>query len=204
MSPMNPKRTWILWVGSALLFALVLIPVLLDSPPFLEGLTRVMALAGYLSIFLASLMSLYTRQLVRYFGRPFQKLHHLYSIGGLALLAIHGTAVAINVGSLTAYLPDFSSFYDFFRLAGRPALWLFAITTLTALWRKSFRKQWRQIHWLNYLAFAFGTIHGIMIGTDFQSLLVKVLSVIMTVALIAAFVWKRVERQRRIQAAKSK
>jgi hypothetical protein len=43
-----------------------------------------------------------------------------------------------------------------------------------------------------------------MSGTDFQSLLVKVLSVIMTVALIAAFVWKRVERRRRMQAAKRK
>lgn len=204
MSPMNPKRTYILWLGSAVLFVLVLIPVLLDSPPFLEAVTRVMALAGYISIFLASLMSLYTRQLVRYFGRPYQKLHHLYSIGGLILLAIHGTAVAIDIRSLTAYLPDFSSVRNFFLLAGRPALWLFAITTLTALYRKTFRKQWRQIHWLNYLAFAFGTIHGIMIGTDFQSLLVKIVSVIMTMALIAAFVWKRVERGRRMQAAKRK
>lgn len=204
MTSKKPNRTWMLWLGAGVVFVLVLIAVLLDSPLFLPGLTRVMALTGYLFIFVASLMSLYTRQLVRYFGQPYQKLHHIFSISGLVLLATHGTAVAVATGSLKAYLPDFSSVRNFFLLAGRPALWIFALTTLTALWRRSLRKQWRQIHWLNYLAFTFGTIHGIMIGTDFQSILVKIVSILMTVALIASFVWKRVERARRMRAAKRK
>ncbi len=204
MAQREPKRTWVLLLGTAVVLVPVLIAVTSDGPPFLDGLIRATALIGYVAVFVTSLFSLYTRQLSKFFGRSFQQLHHIFSIGGLTLLAIHGVAVAWQLRSLMALLPDFSSVYAFFSLAGRPALWIFVLTTLTALYRKAFRKQWRQIHWLNYLAFALGTIHGILIGTDFQSLVVKVFSGLMTAALIGAFAWKRVERQRRIRAAQAK
>ena len=204
MARREPKRTWVLWLGIAIVLVPVLIAVTSDGSPFMDGLIRATALLGYVAVFATSLFSLYTRQLSKFFGRSFQQLHHIFAIGGLTLLAIHGFAVAWKLQSLTALLPDFSSVYAFFSLAGRPALWLFVITALTALYRKAFRKQWRQIHWLNYVAFALGTVHGILIGTDFQSLGVKVLSGLMTVALIGAFFWKRMERQRRIRAAQAK
>ena len=204
MARREARRTWVLLVGIVVVLAPVLIAVTSDTPPFLSGLIRVAALVGYISVFATSLFSLYKRRLSKFFGRSFQQLHHVFSIGGLTLLAIHGAAVAWRLRSLAAFLPDFSSVYAFFSLAGRPALWIFVLTTLTALYRKAFRKQWRQIHWLNYIAFAFGTIHGILIGTDFQSLVVKVLSGLMTAALFGAFVWKRVERRRRLRAAQAR
>ncbi len=204
MARREPKRTWILWLSTGLVLALALLTVLPDALSFGEGLIRVTALVGYVTVFATSLFSLYTRQLSRVFGRSFQQLHHLFAIGGLTLLAIHGAAVAVQLRSLGAFLPDFSSVYAFFSLAGRPALWLFVLTTLTALYRSAFRKQWRQIHWLNYGSFALGTVHGILTGTDFQSLAAKVLGGMMAGALGVAFVWKRVERQRRIRRAREK
>ncbi|MGC9400201.1 MAG: ferric reductase-like transmembrane domain-containing protein [Anaerolineae bacterium] len=204
MTRREPKRTWVLWLGTTVVLVPILIAVTSDGPPFLDGLIRAAALVGYVSVFVTSLFSLTTRQLSKFFGRSFQQLHHIFSIGGLTLLAIHGAAVAWQWRSLAVFLPDFSSVYAFFSLGGRAALWIFVITVLTALYRKAFRKQWRQIHWLNYVAFALGTVHGILIGTDFQSPAVKVLSGTMAAVLSGVFVWKRVERRRRIRTAQAK
>ena len=194
---MKPKRTWILIVFSAMLVGIVFIAVGKNMLSIMNGFIRSMALLGYLAVFITSLLSMYMRQMIRIFGRPFQTIHHYFSIGGLTLLFLHGAAVAWDIRSLGAFLPSFKSFYDFFSLAGRPALWLFALTTLTAFLRKAFRKQWRQIHLLNYIAFILGSVHGILIGTDFESLVVKILSVLMSLALVVAFTWKRMDRRRK-------
>jgi hypothetical protein len=56
--------------------------------------TRIAALMGYFCIFGAIVTSAYLRQVVRWFGRPFIKIHHILSIAGLSLVTIHPLAVA--------------------------------------------------------------------------------------------------------------
>jgi len=70
------------------------------------------------------------------------------------------------------------------------------VASLTALFRSALRKQWKTIHWLNYLAFILGTIHAWLIGTSFQYPAIKVIAVLMTVALVAVFVKKRWAQRR--------
>jgi DMSO/TMAO reductase YedYZ heme-binding membrane subunit len=201
----EPKRTWVLIAGIGGSALLVTTWVLINGYfGALNAVIRGAALLGYLLVFLTSLGSLYKRQLTRYFGRSFIGVHHIFSIGGLALLTLHGVGVAWQSRSWTALLPNVESLTLFLQLGGRPALWLFAVTTLTALYRSAFRKQWRQIHWLNYLAFVLGAVHGIWIGTDIQTWPARVVVGAMAATLIGVFVWQRIERRRRIQRAREK
>ncbi|MGC9469099.1 MAG: ferric reductase-like transmembrane domain-containing protein [Anaerolineae bacterium] len=197
----KPKNTWVLVASVVVAIALVLGVVLLDeiAAP-INGIIRVGALLGYLTVFFAALSSNYMRELTRYFGRPFPKVHHVVSVTALVALTIHATSVAWNSGSLLAFVPDFSSVRGFFALGGRPAFWLIAITSLTALLRASIGNSWKKIHWLNYVAFFLGTIHGQLIGTNFQQhLIVRVVSGAMAAVLIGVFVHKRLQDRRRRQ-----
>lgn len=198
MPGLEPKHNSILIVIVVAALVLVAGTVALDpiSAP-LAGVIRVGALLGYLAIFLTSLASAYMRELTRYFGRTFITLHHAVSIVALAALATHATAAVWRSGTLSAFLPSFASWQSFLSLGGRPAIWLFALTALTALFRRKLRQAWRPIHWLNYVAFLLGTVHGQWIGQSFRHLAVRIVSGAMALALIAVFATKRVQRARR-------
>jgi len=197
MAKRKPKNTWIMILSGVITLALIASVLALDTlgTP-ITVLIRGGALLGYLAVFLTSLSSLYMRELTRFFGRSFIKLHHTVAVTALVALTLHGGSVAWNSGSLSAFLPRFDSLQVFLSLGGRPALWLFALTSLTALLRTSIGKNWKIIHWLNYVAFWLGTIHAQMIGTSFARLGIRLLSAAMALALIAVFVQKRVKRAR--------
>jgi DMSO/TMAO reductase YedYZ heme-binding membrane subunit len=156
---------------------------------------RTAALLGYLSVFLSSIASIYVRPLVRYFGRPFVKTHHIVAVTGLALLIVHPLVVAWDYGSLNVFVPLFDSWTVFLRWGGRVAWYLFAIASLVALLRTSLRKQWRAIHMLNYLAFFLATTHAVMLGSDFRSPVMKALPIAMALLVAGAFVQKRLQRR---------
>ena len=198
MPGLEPKHSETLIAIVVVTLVLVVGTVALDhlNTP-LTGVIRVGALLGYIAVFLTSLASNYMRELTRYFGRTFIKLHHGASIVALASLMTHASAAALRSGTLRTFLPRFSSIQAFLSLGGRMAIWLFALTALTALFRRKLRKAWRPIHWLNYVAFLLGTVHGQMIGQSFQHLAVRIVSAAMALALIAVFVNKRVQRARR-------
>lgn len=194
----EPKNTWVL--VAAIVFALLLSlgVVALDviGTP-VSGVLRVAALIGYQGVFLASLSSLYLIELTKYFGRRFVKVHHVVSVTALITLFLHGGLVAWQFRGLGVFLPTFSSLQGFFQFGGAPALWLISVASLAALFRTTLRKQWRQIHWLNYLAFLLGTLHAQLLGANFQHLVVRIFSGAMAAALVAIFVIKRVRRWRR-------
>jgi predicted ferric reductase len=152
---------------------------------------------GYLAVFLASLSSLYLRELTQYFGRSFVKVHHMVSVTALVALTLHAVSAAWQSGTVAVFLPSFASLRSFLALGGRPAFWLIAIAALTALFRTAVGRNWRIIHWLNYLAFFLGTIHGQLIGTSFNALVVRIVSGLMALALLVVFVVKRVRASRR-------
>ena len=72
---------------------------------------------------------------------------------------------------------------------------MIGIASLAALFRtSSLRKQWRYVHWLNYLAFLLATTHAILLGSEFRSTAMKVIPILLALALVAAFVLKRLQR----------
>jgi sulfoxide reductase heme-binding subunit YedZ len=191
------KNTWVLIICGVVALLLTVGIVALDSLSTpLDGIIRAGALMGYLAVFLAALSSNYMRELTRFFGRSFIKVHHLVSVTALIALTVHAIGVAWRAGSVVTFLPGFASWRLFFSLGGRPAFWLLAVTSLTALFRTAIGKNWKVIHWLNYLVFILGTIHAQMIGPNFRHPGVRIVSGMMALVLIGVFVWKRTRKQR--------
>ncbi len=158
---------------------------------------RGLALLGYQFVFLSILSSASLPQLVRFFGRPFIKVHHGLSITGLALITLHPLAVALSSGTPLVFLPRFDSLRVFLTLGGRPAWYLIAAATLAAVLRQPIGKSWKLLHFLNYLAFFLSTAHANLIGTNFQDLPVRVVSIGMALVVGAVFVRRRWPSARR-------
>jgi DMSO/TMAO reductase YedYZ heme-binding membrane subunit len=179
--------------------SLVLVAILIALQPFgrpLDWGIRAAALLGYLAIFLAVISSAYMRELFLWLGRSFIKVHHIVSLTGLALVTLHPLGVAVRSADPRVFLPDFSSPYRFLSLGGRAAWYLIGAAVLAARFRKRIKQTWRVVHYLNYIAFFLATAHAIMIGTDFVSLVMRSVAVVMGLAIVGVFVQKRVQRSR--------
>jgi predicted ferric reductase len=146
---------------------------------------------GYTAIFLSAVSSAYMRQVYRTFGRPFIKVHHILSVTGLVLVTLHPLGAAIDAASPNVFLPRFDSWATFLELGGRPAWYLIAIASLVAVLRKTIGRNWRAIHFLNYVAFLLATVHAIMIGTDFQQPIVRAVPVALALVIVVIFIQKR-------------
>jgi sulfoxide reductase heme-binding subunit YedZ len=53
------------------------------------------------------------------------------------------------------------------------------------------------VHFLNYLAFGLGSVHAILIGTDFQRAIVKAVPIAMAILVMTTLIRKRFQRRRR-------
>jgi DMSO/TMAO reductase YedYZ heme-binding membrane subunit len=189
------------------LVAVVLVTLSIALQPFgspLDWVIRAAALLGYLAVFVTAVTSAYMRELFQLLGRPFIRVHHVYSVAGLGLITLHPLAAALRSSSLLVFLPDFSSFYQFFSLGGRPAWYFIVAASLAALYRAAIGQRWRLIHYLNYVAFLLATVHAVLIGTDFVSPVMKGIAILMALVVTWVLVRKRVQRrkvQRRSQSA---
>lgn len=192
------RKTWPLVLAG--LVALILVGTSIALRPYgtpLHWAIRGCALLGYLAIFLAIIISAYMRQMVRVFGRPFIQIHHILSVTGLVLVTLHPLGVAWDYGSLGVFVPLLDSWVVFLRWGGRPAWYLIGVASLAAVLRQTFRQNWRTVHILNYLAFFLATVHAILLGTDFQSLIMKALPLAMSLVVVAIFIQKRLQARRR-------
>jgi len=99
--------------------------------------------------------------------------------------------------SLGVLLPRFDSWRVFLQLGGRPAWYLIAAAALAAALRRVIGQRWRAIHLLNYAAFLLGTVHAILIGTDFQQPVIKAVAIIMAIVVVATLIQKQLQRGRR-------
>lgn len=156
---------------------------------------RAAAMLGYLAVFLTAVTSAYMRELFQLLGRPFIRVHHIYSVAGLVLITLHPLGVAIRSSDPLVFLPDFSSLYQFFSLGGRPAWYLIGIASLAGVFRTTIGQRWRLIHYVNYVAFLLATVHAILIGTDFLSPVAKAVPVAMALAVVGVLVRKRIQRR---------
>jgi predicted ferric reductase len=205
MPSKKPEITWVLIAGVLLALSVAGAVVALDplSAP-IEGVIRVAAVSGYLTIFVAALSSSHMRELTRFLGRAFVKVHHVASITALVALLVHAATVAWRGGSVSVVVPLLSSARAFFSQSGRPALWLILIAAAVALLRRKIGKQWKTIHRLNYLAFLLGTIHAQMLGLNFQHLAVRIVSAAMAAGVVVVFVLKRQTEARRKQQRRAR
>ncbi|HET89754.1 MAG TPA: ferric reductase [Chloroflexi bacterium] len=192
---MGGKNSGNLWylvlIGVAGLAAVVgLVAARPEGRPLDWGI-RGTALLGYGAVFLAILSAAYMRPLVKFFGQSFVKIHHIFSLTGLVLVTLHPLGVAVNAASVSVFWPKFDSLTVFLELGGRPAWYLIVVASVVAALRRTVGKNWRTIHGLNYVAFWLGTAHAIMIGTDFQSALARIMSSAMALVVVGVLVQKR-------------
>ncbi len=158
---------------------------------------RALALAGYFFIFLAILSSAYLRELVKAFGRPFIKIHHIVSITGLVAIGLHPVAVAIDYRSASVFAPSIGTLRETLAWLGRPAWYLLLIAALTAFLRTRVGNIWRAIHYVNYIAFLAATVHGNLMGGNFSYAVPRIISIVMAAIVIAVFIWRRVQAAKR-------
>jgi DMSO/TMAO reductase YedYZ heme-binding membrane subunit len=192
-SSKRPKNAWVL---AAIFVAVAAITVVLEvtgprEGALLSSAIRGLALMGYQLLFLSMLSSAYMPNLVRFFGTPFIKIHHVLSISGLVFMTAHPLLVAIRNGSAEVFLPQFDSVRVFLALGGRPAWYLIAVAVAAALLRRRIGKGWRIVHLLNYLAFALATAHATLLGANFQTWIPRIVSWAMLIAVLAVFAHKR-------------
>ncbi|MCK5045663.1 MAG: hypothetical protein KAJ76_05805 [Candidatus Heimdallarchaeota archaeon] len=183
---------------------------------------RLFALLGLSSMFVASMITPFQKELYKIFKVPFVKIHHYLTIFGLTVITLHPVLFAIERAIATTaregasvFLPVFTSAFDFWLLAGRPALIIIYIAVIGALIRKGFKKGWRWMHALNYIALIFGVVHGIMNGSDFygfigpisgnvSGFIMTLMFLLMTAMTIATFTLKRIQLYKLKQKRKAK
>ncbi|GAB4403479.1 MAG: hypothetical protein Kow00123_14570 [Anaerolineales bacterium] len=186
------KNAWALWV-IALATVGITVAAELTAPVAnpLGAAIRGLALTGYQLVFWAIVSSAYVPQLVRFFGRPFIKIHHLASVTGLVCITLHPILVAVDSRSAGVFLPRFDSMQVFLQLGGRPAWYLIALAVAAALLRQRLGAGWRAVHMANYVAFALATAHANLLGGNFQSPVLRVGSWVLLAAMVAAFARRR-------------
>ena len=194
------------WIG---LFAFLGVAFSLSSFSSERSLwIRMFAMLGITCLFIASFCSAFTRQIYKHLGKPFLKVHHAFSITGLILITLHPVVLAVATANPAVFLPDFSSWDAFWRLAGRPALILIYVALAAILLKKVLKRSWRILHAMVYIALFFGVVHGLLLGQDHASAIINATYACMLAFMIAAFAWKRhqvaaVQRTRREQGAAS-
>lgn len=117
------------------------------------------------------------------------KAHHNLARIGILLILIHPLTFVLQGRGIQIFSP-ISTTNTFIALAGRPALYLFLLAAGIALYRKKYR-DWKKVHYLSYLAFLLVSIHALVIGSDFESGIMRILAVAMAVIVIAIFIHKR-------------
>jgi DMSO/TMAO reductase YedYZ heme-binding membrane subunit len=157
---------------------------------------RVAAMAGFALIYVAILSSLFLRELVHALGQPFIKVHHVLSIVALVLVTLHPLGWAVYNQSASVLLPVFSSWAGLVRKLG-PIIWLLLTFGLGSALARRKVKPWRIVHWLNYVAFWLAAVHAWMLGSNAQSLGMRIAIVLMAASVVGAFVWKRLKMRKK-------
>ena len=158
---------------------------------------RTAGLMGYLCVFSAILSSAYVKQLVRFFGRSFVKVHHVVAISGLVLIVLHPLVVAWRLLSPRFLIPSTQSWYVFFAYGGSVAWYLIGVAVLIAFLRKRFGKHWKLLHMLNYVAFWLVTVHGWLIGTNVQGPVMRVIFALLALIVLWVLVQRRLADRKR-------
>ena len=186
-----PNKQFYLIYGILLVVVFFIIYLLLQRPGEpLRMIARFAATFGYLTIFLAILSSEYMARMRKISGLPFLKAHHNLARIGILLILIHPLAIAIGGQGFGIFLPELYPIDRFLMFGGKTAIYLFLLAAGIALYRKKYRN-WRKIHYINYLAFLLVSAHALLIGSDFKLDIMRVLALVMAAAVTGIFIHKR-------------
>ncbi|MHB0875382.1 MAG: ferric reductase-like transmembrane domain-containing protein [Anaerolineae bacterium] len=199
----NRRRSGSIWylvlIGLVALLLAALPLIVLPAPSTRRFVLRAAPLLGYQALFLAIVLAAYPERVRGLFGSSFLGLHHALSKLGLILVSVHAVVVALDFATATVFIPRLDSLRGFVQWGGSPSWLLLFIGTATAYFPKVFRRTWRPLHYVTYIAFYLATTHGLLLGIDFQRPVAKV--VILSMAAIVTFVflhrqWRAATRRR--------
>jgi DMSO/TMAO reductase YedYZ heme-binding membrane subunit len=198
------REGWLVLIFVVLLFIVVtvLTPFTAYTDP-LDLAVRLCALYGFVALAIATIMTPFLKELTQAFGRSFLRIHHLLAILGIVFVTLHPVFFAISRMNILVFLPRFDSWIIFWNLAGRPALYLLYIATAAALLRRTMPKYWRSFHALMYVVLFFAIVHGNLIGTDFNNLVLLLIFNTLFILAIGAFVLKRYRNYKRRKTRQS-
>ena len=192
------KREGILLILAVILLAVVIAFMVLPdalSEVEVDGvphvLVRLLGLYGFLFLGVATLITPFLAEVTRVFGRPFLKVHHAFSVFGIAFITLHPVFNAVQRLSLAVFVPRFDSWELFWMLAGRPALIILYVALLAVFLRRKIPKYWRPFHALMYVVLLFGIVHANLIGDDFANLGIMIIFDALFLASLASFAYKR-------------
>jgi methionine sulfoxide reductase heme-binding subunit len=152
---------------------------------------------GYQALFLAIVSAAHPAFVQKLFGRPFLRLHHWLATIGLCLLTVHGLAIAVDFATAQVLAPRFDSARAFLQWGGSVSLYLLLALTAASFLKRGFRGRWRSLHLLSYLAFYLATLHGLLLGIDFQRPLTRAVILLMAMIAGATPLWRRTLGRRR-------
>ena len=118
-------------------------------------------------------------------------LHRSVSMLALAFLAVHILTSVLDsftsISLLDAFVPFVGSYRPFWLGLGAVAFDLMLAVIVTSLLRARIGfAGWRAVHWLAYASWPVALLHGLGTGSDVKSGWLLVLSVLCTLAVIAA------------------
>jgi predicted ferric reductase len=98
-------------------------------------------------------------------------VHRFLALLGLGMLVLHGVALTldktVHMSPAALFVPGLSSYRPGSVAYGVLAAELAVLIVLSfSLRRRIGMKTWRRFHWLTYLVFLMGTVHGLTAGTD--------------------------------------
>ncbi|MHB9033748.1 MAG: hypothetical protein ACYC6L_11965 [Anaerolineae bacterium] len=192
MAKLTPRNNLVLILIFVAVLGLSILFLLLSSAPK-ETLApaRIMALIAYLLAFVSVVGSVFMRELVKYFGRKFLDTHHIVTLTALAAMVIHPILAVTTLYPVRFLLPDFTSWYNVFARSGPFALLLFVIASLIAWLRARLKLNWRVLHWLVYLAFLVATVHAALLGRNMQTLVPRMILVLLALVVSGVYIYKR-------------
>lgn len=183
-------------IALAVIIALLVLPEAVEAEPT-NLLVRLFGLYGYMFLGVATLITPFLKEVTQAFGKPFLRIHHAFSILGIAFITLHPVFNAVQRLSLSVFVPRFDSWDLFWRLAGRPAFIILYIALLAAILRAKAPKYWRPFHALMYVVLLFGIVHANLIGDDFENLGIMIIFNALFLASIASFAVKRYRNYKR-------
>ena len=179
-NPLDPHDPADYLTTSAVQNALVVTAATISSLPWY--IARSAGIASYILMFLIVILGIgmTTGSIYSYINPVKSWLIHKYL--GLAVgitLLIHIFSLLfdkfMNFGLKDVLIPFYSNFSPIFMSLGILGFYILLIVIFTSLWiRLKYKRTWRSVHYFVYALFVFSLFHGLFIGTDSNTLLMRI------------------------------
>ena len=134
------SKGYLVLIAIILLFVAITTLMILNTPELSFYLfIRLFALWGYTFLAIATVLTVFLKEIGKIFGRPFIKIHHVFAFTGLGLITLHPISYSIETMSTSVFKPVFDSWFGFWANAGRPAIIILYVALIAILLRKKIK-----------------------------------------------------------------